>query len=193
MNKENRPGRLVLIGAPPGCGKTYYARLLAGALSNTVLLDLDTLNSLSSKLCALCGEEFDKGGDFFRSNVRDSEYETLMGFAFAALEFNSTVIVSAPFTKEFRHPEMMSEIARRAESMGAVLHPVWVLSSPEACRENMIQRGVSRDKWKLADLDGYIAGIDMSVPEGIEGLHVIVARRRGSETANLDALLKSLG
>lgn len=192
MLSSKQHKNLVLIGAPPGCGKTFYAGMLADGIPNSVVLDLDSLNPLSAKLCMLCGQEFDKGGDFFRRNVRDTEYETLLDLAFSALQYNRTVIVSAPFTKEFRHPELLEIIRRKAEAMGASLVPVWVQSSQNACRENMIQRNLQRDKWKLSDLDAYIESIDLNAPKDIDDLYIIDARERGNETQNITGLIHNL-
>ena len=92
--------RLILVGAPAGCGKSYLSRRLAALVSPCVYLDLDSLNPLSQRLCQVAGEAFDKGGDFFRANGRDAEYEALFTLAAEALCYSDIVILSAPFTKE---------------------------------------------------------------------------------------------
>ena len=76
---------LILVGAPPGCGKTFVAQWLAGALKPSVFLDLDMLNPLSAQICAAAGKPYDKGGAFFRTYGREPEYETLLDIAFANL------------------------------------------------------------------------------------------------------------
>lgn len=184
--------KLVLVAAPPGCGKTYYSGLLASRLGDCVCLDLDLLNPLSFKLCDLCGQERDKGGAFFRENVRDAEYETLLDFAFFALQHSSAVIVAAPFTKEFRNAELLDRIRRRAGEADAELVPVWILSSPEACRQNMLEREASRDRWKLADFEKYLAGIRMEPPEGVNDLTVIDAHHRENAQTAIEPLLQRL-
>lgn len=188
MNKT-----LVLTGSPAGCGKSYISRRLAAMAAPCVYLDLDSLNPLSRRLCRLAGEPFDKGGDFFRREVRDTEYETLLGLAMEALEFSGIVIVSAPFTKEFRDPALFARLAEAAAARGAEVQPVWVLSSPEACRRNMVERAAPRDAWKLRDLDRYLAGVRMEPPEGLPRLFVVDNRRRGEQDGALAELCRILG
>lgn len=181
---------LILVGAPPGCGKTFVAQWLAGALKPSVFLDLDMLNPLSAQICAAAGKPYDKGGAFFRTYGREPEYETLLDIAFANLPYAHTVVVSAPFTKEFREPERLAALRARAAEQGAALHPVWVLSDRETCCANMRKRQASRDSFKLADFDGYMNSICFAPPEQAEGLTVLDNRTaaRGELTAALTEL-----
>ena len=64
--------------------------------------------------------------------------------------------------------------------------------SPEACRRNMEERAAPRDAWKLADPEGYLAGIRLEPPEGIPGLFVLDNRRRGEQGEALEALQRML-
>ena len=184
--------RLILVGAPAGCGKSYLSRRLAALVSPCVYLDLDSLNPLSQRLCQVAGEAFDKGGDFFRANGRDAEYEALFTLAAEALCYSDIVILSAPFTKELRDPGRFAWVREMAAEVGAGVLPVWVLCSPEACRRNMEERAAPRDAWKLADPEGYLAGIRLEPPEGIPGLFVLDNRRRGEQGEALEALKRML-
>lgn len=179
---------LVLVGSPAGCGKSYLSRRLAELLSPCVYLDLDSLNPLSQALCRAAGQPFDKGGEFFRQNGRDPEYDALFTLAMDALAFSPVVIASAPFTKEFRDPALFSRLEERAAAQGAEVLPVWVLSSPEACKRNMVERAAPRDAWKLAELDNYLASVRFDPPEGLPRLAVIDNRRRGEQDRALEEL-----
>ena len=163
---------LILIGAPPASGKTWCARKLARALPGSAWLDLDMLEPMARKVCEAAGEPFNKKSPFFRKQVRDTEYETLLGMAYFMLRQNRTVIVSAPFTKEFHDPALMQEIRRRAVKEGAGLKLFWVLSDEETCKRNMYRRAAARDSFNMADFDWFVSTVDFSIPE-TEDLTVI--------------------
>ena len=186
MAKRN----LVLIGAPPGCGKTYVAQWLAENLKPCTFLDLDMLNPLSAQICAAAGQPYDKGGAFFRAYGREPEYRTLLEIALANLPYGGTVVVSAPFTKEFREPERLARLRESAAEQDAALHAVWVLSDRETCYANMCRRQASRDSFKLADFDGYMDSIRFDAPEQIAGLTVLDNRAAARE--KLEAALAEL-
>lgn len=182
MNKEKKA--LILVGAPPGCGKTYIARRIADKLAPCVFLDLDMLNPLSAQICEAAGVPYDKGGEFFKAHGREYEYRVLLDIAFANLEYTQYVIAAAPFTKELRDGARLAALRLRARELGAGVHPVWVTSDSDSCHENMLHRAASRDSFKLAAFDDYIASIDFAPPEDVFGLTVI--DNRAGARAGLD-------
>ncbi len=163
-NRKKYDRVLVVIAAPPASGKSFVGKGLARCFKDSVYLDLDNLNPLSERICAVAGEDFNKGGDFFKENGRDYEYEALFSFVWETLEFSRVVIVTAPFTKEIRDEARFRELEQMAERRHAKLIPVWILSDEDVCRRNMQNRGASRDKWKRADFKNYIESIDFERP-----------------------------
>ena len=94
--------KLVLVAAPPACGKTYVSELLAKSLKTCAYFDKDDLTPLLRRVFALQGKEVDMDGEFYLQSLRDVEYETITKLALSALRFENTVILNAPFGKEVR-------------------------------------------------------------------------------------------
>ena len=102
--------------------------------------------------------------------IRDYEYDAIMEVAYEALEYNDTVFINAPFTREVRQPEYMENLRQQLLKRGAELVVVWVKCDVEVCRQRMIQRDSDRDTWKLEHWDEYVKKLDFSIPQGIKNL-----------------------
>lgn len=165
--------KLILVAAPPACGKNYVSDLLCKSLGHVAYFDKDDLAPLLRRSFALCGEAVDMDGSFYLENLRSAEYETLMRFAFSALQYEDFVIVNAPFLREVRDAEYMKELKARAAEMDASLVLVWVQSSEAVRRERMQGRGSDRDIEKLADWERYAAGVDSGAPSALKALGVV--------------------
>ena len=73
-----------------------------------------------------------------------------MALAMEALEYNDTVFINAPYTREVRTPGYMENLRQELlQKKGAELVVVWVLCDKEVCRQRMIRRNSDRDTWKL--------------------------------------------
>ena len=164
--------KLILVTSPPACGKTFVTRKLAKAMPNCVYLDKDTLIVLSKQIFVVANEEYNRSSDFFEENIRDYEYDAIMEVAYEALEYNDTVFINAPFTREVRQPEYMENLRQQLLKRGAELVVVWVKCDVEVCRQRMIQRNSDRDTWKLEHWDEYIAGCNFNQPDNIKELIV---------------------
>lgn len=160
--------KLILLAAPPACGKNYVSELLCNAMGSVAYFDKDDLAPLLRRSFALCGEAVNMDGKFYSQNLRSYEYETLMRLAFSALRFSDKVLVNAPLLKEVRDEEYMRSLKKRAEELDAELILVWVSASTESCRRRMQARNSDRDRNKLADWDAYVQGIDYSAPQMLE-------------------------
>ncbi len=159
--------RLILVTSPPASGKTYVSKKLAERLEHVVYLDKDTLIPLSKRVFAAAGEPYDRSSAFFRENIRDAEYETIVALALEALDYDSTVLINAPFTKEVRDREYMQNLRERLAEKGARLTVIWVKTEIEVVRRRMRERNSERDRWKLENWEEYIAGCDFTIPEAL--------------------------
>ena len=162
--------KLILVTSPPACGKTFVTRKLAKAMPNCVYLDKDTLIVLSKQIFVVANQEYNRSSDFFEENIRDYEYDAIMEVAYEALEYNDTVFINAPFTREVRQPEYMENLRQQLLKRGAELVVVWVKCDVEVCRQRMIQRDSDWDTWKLEHWDEYVKKLDFSIPQGIKNL-----------------------
>jgi len=157
--------KLILVTSPPACGKTFVSRRLAEKLGQIVYLDKDSLIVLSKQIFAVAGEPYNRSSDFFEQHIRNFEYDAAFELAYEALNYNNTVLINAPFTREIRDNDYMRQLRAKLKSKGIKLVVIWVSCDPETCRKRMIARNSDRDTWKLEHWDEYIAGCDFSIPE----------------------------
>ena len=163
--------KLILVTSPPACGKTFVTKKLAKAIPNCVYLDKDSLIVLSKQIFVVANQEYNRSSDFFEAEIRDYEYDCIMEIAMEALEYNDTVFINAPYTREVRTPGYMENLRRQLlEKTGAELVVVWVQCDVEVCRQRMIARNSDRDTWKLENWDEYVKKLDFSVPTGIKNI-----------------------
>ncbi len=163
--------KLILVTSPPACGKTFVTKKLAKAMPNCVYLDKDSLITLSKQIFVVANEEYNRSSDFFEANIRDYEYDCIMEVAEEALEYNDTVFINAPYTREVRTEGYMENLRQHLlEKKGAELIVVWVQCDVEVCRQRMISRDSDRDTWKLEHWDEYVKKLDFSIPKGIHNL-----------------------
>ena len=163
--------KLILVTSPPACGKTFVTKKLAKAIPNCVYLDKDSLIVLSKQIFVVANQEYNRSSDFFEENIRNYEYDAIMEVAREALEYNDTVFINAPYTREVRTPGYMENLRRQLlEKKGAELIVVWVQCDVEVCRQRMIARNSDRDTWKLENWDEYVKKLDFSVPTGIKNI-----------------------
>lgn len=87
-----------------------------------------------------------------------------MALAFEALEYESLVLINAPFTREIRDPVYMKDLAEELRKKNIRLTVIWVETDIEVCRRRMIKRNSDRDTWKLANWDEYIKLRTFRVP-----------------------------
>ena len=88
--------KLILVAAPPACGKDYVSDLICESIGHVAYLNKDDLAPLLRRAAVLCNEAMDMDGDFYKENLRASEYETLMQLAFSALCYEEFVLLGNP-------------------------------------------------------------------------------------------------
>lgn len=178
--------KLILVTSPPACGKTYISKNLAKALDNCVYLDKDDLIVLSKKIFEVAGQPFDRSSDFFHKWIRDAEYEAIMKVALDALNYNDTVLINAPFKKEIRDQQWLTDLRKKLDDHGAVLCLIWVHTDVEVVHQRMLARNSDRDTWKLNHWDEYVATQDYTAPKGIPEMFVF-------ENSSVEDYEKSIG
>lgn len=157
--------RMILVTSPPASGKTYVSQQLAKRLKGIVYLDKDALVPLSNQIFVAGGEPINRSSPFFEENIRNYEYDTILGIGFEALEYADLVLINAPFTREVRNNEYIKALREKLDSKGAELTLIWVVTDIEVSHRRMIERNSPRDTWKLANWDEYVAGRDYSTPD----------------------------
>ncbi len=174
---------LILIASPPACGKTRLAKKLSLALGNVVYLDKDALIPLSKRVFAVAKKPYNRSSAFFNRNVRDYEYQVILGLGYDAMRYGDTVIINAPFTREVRDKEYIKSLADRAENCGGELLVVWINADEETCYKRMKKRNSDRDKWKLSHWSEYVKAIDFSSPVNAVGRRLFEYDNRDDDKA----------
>ena len=159
--------KLILVAAPPACGKTFVSEKIAEACKHIVYLDKDDLCDLVGCAFDLCGKERNMDSEFYAQNIRPFEYGALIRLALSAMRFEELVLVNAPFGKEVRDVEYMTDLKKRLRKLDAELALIWVSVPPDLCYERMKQRNAPRDLWKLQNWDDYVKNIDYSLPTAL--------------------------
>lgn len=159
---------MILVSSPPACGKTFISKQLAKNLKHVVYLDKDTLIPLSKQIFRVAKKPYDRSSDFFEENIRDYEYEVILNLAFEALSYDDTVLINAPFTREIRDVDYINRLRAQLDRVGARLTVIWVVTSPEICRQRMIKRNSDRDDYKIRHWDEYVRTVDFSVPTSLD-------------------------
>ncbi|MDE5562274.1 MAG: ATP-binding protein [Clostridiales bacterium] len=161
--------RLILVSSPPACGKTFISKQLAKNLRHVVYLDKDTLIPLSKQIFRVAKKPYDRSSDFFEEQIRDYEYDVILDLGFEALQYDDTVLINAPFTREVRDPDYIAGLRKKLADHDAKLTIIWVVTSPEVCHARMLRRNSDRDTYKIKHWDEYVKGIDFSVPQNVDG------------------------
>lgn len=164
--------RMILVSSPPACGKTYISKQLAKNLKHVVYLDKDTLIPLSKQIFRVAKKPYDRSSDFFEENIRDYEYEVILDLAFEALAYADTVLINAPFTREIRDLDYVTKLKAKLADLNAKLTVIWVVTSPEVCRDRMLKRNSDRDSYKIRHWDEYIKTVDFSIPSSLDDPNV---------------------
>lgn len=160
--------RLILVTSPPASGKTYISKQLAKALKHVVYLDKDTLIVLSHQIFKVANQEVNRSSEFFEEHIRNAEYDAILALAMEALEYEETVLINAPFTREIRDINFINSLKQQLAEKGAVLSIVWVITDIEVVKSRMIERNSPRDTWKLANWDSYIKDVNFDIPSSLD-------------------------
>jgi tRNA uridine 5-carbamoylmethylation protein Kti12 len=182
---------LILITSPPASGKTTLAKKLAKELHETVYLDKDTLIPLSKKVFEVAHEEVNRSSEFFEKHIRDLEYKVILDLAFEAIEYDSHVIINAPFSREVRDKQYISDLREKLKTYNGELKVIWIECSKETAHRRMVERNSDRDTWKLENWDEYVKNENFNPPD-IEELIVYKNDNEEEEKKSFNLLLEKL-
>lgn len=160
--------KLILVTSPPACGKTFISKEISKALDHVVYLDKDTLIPLSKQIFLVANQEYNRSSDFFEEYIRNPEYDVVVDFALEALDYDDTVLINAPFTRELRDKDYMRDLKAKLAQKGAELVIIWVETAIEVCHQRMIERNSDRDTWKLENWDEYVKRCNFDRPVEID-------------------------
>ncbi|PXY23714.1 transcriptional regulator [Prauserella coralliicola] len=164
---------VVLIGGYAGSGKTELGRIMVRE-TGWPMLDKDTLTRpvVEAALEVLGHSPHDRESDLYVNTIRPREYEALSSAMTENVQCGNSAIVTAPFIREFREEAWINRTKARCEDLGAALTLAWVYCDAETMHTYVRHRGAARDAAKLADWNGYLAGIDLDFRPS--GPHVVI-------------------
>ena len=149
--------RLTVFTGPAGSGKSSVARAFA-ADRCAVYVNKDSLAEalVEELLHAGGGDRDDRDSMFYAERVMDLEYAGLLSVASDNLGLGYHVVLDAPFGKYLSEPDYIERMrAAHAWPEGAAVVVVEVRVSAEVRRERIRDRGLARDRWKLANWDAH--------------------------------------
>lgn len=190
--------KLILVAAPPACGKTYVSERIAQSIQHIVYLDKDDLTELVRTSFAVAGNALDMDGAFYIENIRAAEYATLLHIALSTLRFEQYVLVNAPFGKEVRNVEFIKELKNKVNGLGAQLVLLWVTAPLDLCYQRMKKRNSDRDTLKLQNWDAYVKKINYEPPyalvqeSAVDRFMVIDTKNEQSLNASMESALNMI-
>jgi len=164
LRTEIRPAKphVVLVGGYAGSGKSELGKVLARQ-TGWPLIDKDTLTRpiLEAALELIGLSPNDRESDTYLKLMRPREYEATMATAVENVACGNSVILAAPFLREFQDHAWLDRTQAKFADLGARMHLVWVYCDEDSMHRYIRQRGAARDNGKLADWSAYLAGIDI--------------------------------
>jgi DNA-binding transcriptional regulator YhcF (GntR family)/predicted kinase len=168
-----RKPHVIFIGGYAGSGKSELGRILARA-TGWPLLDKDTITRpiVEAALEMIGQSPHDRESEKYLELIRPREYECLAAGAMENVECGNSAILAAPFIREFGDEAWVSRTQAAYDAKNAVTTFVWVYCDASTMQMYIRHRGAARDAAKLADWDGYVAGIDIDLRPPVP--HVLV-------------------
>jgi DNA-binding transcriptional regulator YhcF (GntR family) len=165
--------QVVLVGGYAGCGKTELGRILARA-TGWPILDKDTLTRpvVEIALETLGESPNTRESETYLRVIRPAEYEALLSAMTENVQCGTSVIVTAPFLREFADPAWLDRTSAACKDMNAAVHLVWVYCDADSMRGYLRHRGAARDTAKLRDWDSYLAANDLDFRPPVK--HVVI-------------------
>lgn len=164
---------VLLVGGYAGSGKTELGRILARE-TGWPMLDKDTLTRpvVEAALEIVGVSPNDRESDTYLNMIRPREYEALAAAAVENVACGNSVIVTAPFIREFSDAAWIGRTRATYTDLGAKTVFVWVYCDADSMHTYIRHRGAARDAAKIADWPGYLSTINIEFRPPVE--HVVV-------------------
>jgi predicted kinase len=150
----------VLIGGPPGCGKTTLGTALAPRL-DAALLDLDVATGPLTRVVAGLAGTGDLDDPVLAGLTRAARYDTLLDLAEANLRAGRPVVLVAPFSAERARPAAWADTTRRLPARALL---AWLHLPADELISRLTKRALARDEGKVRDPASYLTGLDLAPP-----------------------------
>lgn len=190
--RRGRP-KVIYVGGYAGSGKSEFGCILA-RLTGWALLDKDTITRavVDTALVQLGSSVADRESPIYLDLVRPAEYECLAAAVRENASCGVSVIVTAPFIREFSSEAWFRRTAAELDTVGVDMVVAWIRCQPDSMHSYITRRGAARDSWKLANWDDYIDGIDITFEPPWQ--HTIIANDPDSAPLReqAQALIRSL-
>jgi predicted kinase len=152
------PSLRIVIGTA-GSGKSTIAQRLARTYA-AAYLDKDAMSARFVE-AALLAAGYDPGDResnmFYRERILPLEYDSLLDVAGTNLRIGRSVVIDAPFSPYLSDPHFITTAAERFDWPPVDVEVVRVHVSPETLQQRLRERGLDRDRVKLAHWDEYWA------------------------------------
>lgn len=152
------PTLRIVIGAA-GSGKSTIAKDLARQ-HDAAYLDKDAMSArfVEAALVAAGYEAGDREANpYYRDAILPLEYDSLLDVAGANLRIGRPVVIDAPFSPYLSDATFITTAARRFDWPPVEVEVLLVRVSPTTLQERLRERGLERDRHKLAHWDAYWA------------------------------------
>ena len=153
-----RPVLRIVIGTA-GSGKSTIAQRLASEHA-AAYLDKDAMSARFVE-AALIAAGYDPGdresNAFYRERILPLEYDSLLDVAGVNLRLGRPVVIDAPFSPYLSDPHFITTAAKRFDWPPVDVEVVRVCVSPATLQRRLQERGLQRDRVKLAHWDDYWA------------------------------------
>ena len=150
---------LHLVIGTAGSGKSTIAQRLARQHA-AAYLDKDAMSARFVE-AALIAAGYDPGdresNAFYRERILPLEYDSLLDVAGTNLRLGRPVVIDAPFSPYLADPDFIGTAAQRFDWPPVDIEVVLVRVSPTTLQRRLRDRGLERDRVKLAHWDEYWA------------------------------------
>jgi predicted kinase len=152
------PTLRIVIGTA-GSGKSTIAQRLAREYA-AAYLDKDAMSARFVE-AALLAAGYDPGdresNAFYRERILPLEYDSLLDVAGANLRIGRPVIIDAPFSPYLSDPNFITAAAERFDWPPVDVEVIRIRASPATLQQRLRERGLERDRKKLAHWGEYWA------------------------------------
>jgi len=199
------------VAGPPGAGKTTVARLLLAALEPVpALLDKDTMYGpfVAAVLAAAGRPPGEREGAWYDEHIKVHEYAGLTATAREIRAAGCAALLSGPFTSQIHDLDWWRSWGGgrggapgprwwrswTGELGGPPVHLVWVRADAATLLRRLAERGLERDRGKLADFGAFTASMQLNA-EPAAPHHTIDNRLTAAEPveSQVRGYVRSLG